>query len=399
MVKHDYILLSERDRLKAHFASASPMIVLGIQDTTDLDFTNKQVAKKLGSLNYANRKGYYAHNHLICDQNGVSLGLFNQILWNRDPKYFGQNRASWPLKDKESVRWLNDFEQFQSFFEQFPQHTAIDICDREADFYELFEARKAANVHLLVRSRQDKILDNEQKLWDTLDNQEVEDFYSANIYDDNGKKHEISFQVKFAPVTIPPNYRATRDQPLNSEPVELHGILIEQISPLQSWQKTPIKWRLLTTMPIKTFEQAAQIIQFYVRRWRIEEFHYVLKQGAKIEQTQFKEPPTVENAIALYSLLSWKIMNLRYAATEYPQANIKKLGFNHKHYLVLALFLNKNRGANLDIEASCPNVKQFVQLLKLLATTSKSKKPPGVRAIWIGLAKLTLLIQAYEAFI
>jgi len=107
----------------------------------------------------------------------------------------------------------------------------------------------------------------------------------------------------------------------------------------------------------------------------------------------------MENAIALYSLLSWKVMNLRYAATEYPDCSIEKLGFNQKHYLVLALFLNKNRSTNLDSEAACPNVKQFTELLKLLATTSKSKKPPGVRAIWIGLAKLTLLIQAYEAFI
>lgn len=393
------MLCAERDRLAAYFASTPPMTVLGIQDTTDLDFTGNQVADKLGSLNYPNRKGYYAHNHLVCDQKGVSLGLFNQFLWNRNPNYFGQNRTSFPLEDKESARWLNEFKAFQSFFLQFPQHTAIDICDREADFYELFEAKKAPNIHLLVRSRNDKILCNEQKLWDTLDKQEVEDIHLANIYDDNGKKHEIAFHLKFAPVTIPPNSRATRDQPLNSDPVELYGILIEQVSPLQKWQKTPIKWRLLTTMPIITIEQAAQMVQFYIQRWRIEEFHYVLKQGAKIEEKQFKEPFAMENAIALYSLLSWKVMNLRYAATEYPDCSIEKLGFNQKHYLVLALFLNKNRSTNLDSEAACPNVKQFTELLKLLATTSKSKKPPGVRAIWIGLAKLTLLIQAYEAFI
>lgn len=399
MVKHEYMLLSEQDRLKAYFASAPPMTVLGIQDTTDLDFTGNQVSDKLGSLNYANRKGYYAHNHLLCDQNGVSLGLFNQFLWNRDPAYFGQNRTLWSLEDKESIRWRRDFEQFQSFFAQFPQHTALDICDREADFYELFEAKKAPNVHLLVRSRNDKTLCNNQKLWATLDQQEVEDFHLANIYDDNGKKKEISFQIKFTSVTIPPTYRATRDQPQNSEPVQLSALLIEQVSPLQDWQEKPIKWRLLTTLNVDTIEQALQIVQFYIQRWRIEEFHYVLKQGAKIEQTQFKDPTTVQNAIALYSLLSWKVMNLRYAATQYPQMNIEKLGFTHQHYLVLALFLNKNRKTRLNPNEQSPNVQQFVELLKLLATTSKSKRPPGVKALWIGLAKLTLLIQAYEAFI
>lgn len=392
------MLLSEQDRLKAYFTTAPPMTVLGIQDTTDLDFTGNQVSDKLGSLNYANRKGYYAHNHLLCDQNGVSLGLFNQFLWNRDPNYFGQNRTMWPLEDKESLRWLSDFEQFQSFFAQFPQHTAIDICDREADFYELFEAKKVPNVHLLVRSRNDKTLCNEQKLWETLDQQEVEDFHLATIYDDAGKKCEISFQIKFTSVTIPATYRATRDQPQNSDPVELSALLIEQVSPLQDWQKKPIRWRLLTTLPVLTIEQALQVVHFYIRRWRVEEFHYVLKQGAKIEQKQLKEPHAVENAIILYSLLSWKVMNLRYAATEYPQADIKDLGFTDQHYLVLALFLNKNRKTKLAPNATNPKVKQFVELLKLLATTSKSKRPPGVKAIWIGLAKLNLLIQAYEAF-
>ena len=253
------MFLSERDRLKAYFATAPPMTVLGIQDTTDLDFTGNQVSEKLGSMNYPNRKGYYAHNHLICDENGVSLGLFNQTLWNRDPNYFGANRNLWPLEDKESIRWLNDFKQFQTFFAQFPQHTAFDLCDREADFYELFEARTAKNVHLVVRSNKDKILCNEEKLWQSLDNQEVENFHLTHIYDEKGKKHEITFQIKYAPFKIPPNYRAIRDQPQNSDPVELYGILIEQVSPLQSWQKKKVKWRLLTTMPVFTFEQASQI--------------------------------------------------------------------------------------------------------------------------------------------
>jgi len=392
------MFLSERDRLEAYFASARPMTVLGIQDTTDLDFTGNQVSSKLGSLNYPNRKGYHAHNHLICDANGVSLGLFNQILWNRDADTFGLNRNSWPLADKESVRWLNDFEQFQSFFAQFPQHTAFDICDREADFYELFEARKADNVHLLVRSNTDKILCNGKKLWESLDNIDVDNFHTTHIYDEKGKKHEVTFQIKYGTFEIPPNSRAVRDQPENSAPVELSGMLIEQVSPLQSWQSKPIKWRLLTTMPITTLEQAYQILHFYIQRWRVEEFHYVLKQGAEIEKKQLKEPASIENAIALYSLLSWKVMNLRYASTTSPDENIENLGFTKEQYCVLTLFVNKSRGLHFDPKPPIPKVQNFVKLLKLLVTTSKSKNPPGVRAIWEGVTKLNWLMQVYETF-
>lgn len=392
------MLLSERDRLHQYFSEASATTVLGIQDTTDLDFTGKRASDKLGSLNYPNRKGFYGHNHLLCNSKGEAFGLFGQQFWNRDAQYFGENRTLWSLEDKESVRWLNHFEDFQSFFAQFPQHTAFDICDREADFYELFAARRVKNVHLIVRSNKDKTLTNEEKLWETLDNEPFEEIHSTHIYNPKGKKVEMTFQLKFTSVEIPPNYRAKRDQADNCAPVLLYGIVIEQISPLKSWQKKPIKWRLLTTFPLTNATDALQILLFYTLRWRVEEFHYVLKQGPKIEQKQLEEPSSLENLITMYSLISWKILNLRYCATESPMENIKNIGFTETQYKVAAIFLNKNRGTCFDPQPIIPTAIMFAKMLKLIATTSKSKNPPGVRSLWTGLSRLTLLVKAYETF-
>ena len=92
-------------------------------------------------------------------------------------------------------------------------------------------------------------------------------------------------------------------------------------------------------------------------------------------------------------------MNLRYAATSYPDKNIEALGFTREQYYVLVLFLDKNRGTEFYSKPSIPTVRNFVKLLKLLVTTSKSKNPPGIRAIWAGVAKLTVIMQAYETFI
>lgn len=392
------MLLAERDRLQTYFSQAAPMTVLGLQDTTDLDFTGRRASKKLDSLNYANRKGFYGHNHLLSDDNGLCLGLFGQRLWGRDAQYFGQNRALWPLEDKESARWLNDFEDFQSFFAQFPQHTAFDVCDREADFYELFAARRVENVHLIVRSNKDKTLTNQEKLWETLDNEPFEGIHLASIYNPKGKKVRMAFQIKYAPIEIPPNYRATRDQPEDCNPVPLYGIVVEQVSPLSEWQKKPIKWRLLTTLAILDVNLALQVLKYYTLRWRIEEFHYVMKQGPKLEEKQLEEPSSLKNAITLYSLLGWKILNLRYCSSVSPMEDIQNIGFTKIQYRIAAIFLNKNRKTDFSPNPDVPTVKRFVEMLKLIATTSKSKKPPGVRAIWAGLTKLTLIIQAYETF-
>lgn len=397
------MLLSERDRLHAYFSEAAPMTVLGLQDTTELDYTGKRANDKLGSLNYAKRKGFFAHNHLLCDAQGLSLGLFGQEFWNRDAQYFGENRTLWALEDKESVRWLNHFQSFQSFFAQYPQHAAFDICDREADFYELFAARWVDNVHLIVRSNKDKTLTNTEKLWQTLDEEPFEGIHLADIYDPKGKKVQMAFQIKFAPVEIPPTRRAKRDQAQHQntqecESVQLYGIVIEQISPLLKWQKKPIKWRILTTFPVSDIEQALQIVQFYTLRWRIEEFHYVLKQGPKIEQKQLKEPDSLENLITTYSLISWKILNLRYCATIKPKQDVQTLGFTRTQYKIAAIFLNKNQNTDFEPQPDTPNIQQFVKMLKAIATTSKSKNLPGVRAIWNGLSKLNLIVKVYETF-
>jgi hypothetical protein len=392
------MILAERDRLRQQLAVAPPQLLLAIQDTTDLDMTGNRVSGKLGSLNYANRKGYYAHNHLLLNQQGISLGLFGQFLWNRNAAFFGQDRSLLPLKDKESARWVEQFEQLQDFFADFPQHKVIDICDREADFYELFQARRLPNVHLLVRSSKDRELTDEEMLWTKLASQTESRTYKAKIFDEKGKEHEVTFQVKHAAVTIQASYRAKRDQPDQSNPVQLHGILVEQVGPVQDWQKKPIVWRLLTTLPVESFEQALEVVEFYILRWRIEEFHYVLKQGSKIEATQIEEPGGVENAITLYSLLAWKVQNLRYSAALQAEQPIEDFGFTQRDFLVLATILNHWGRANIDLKKPCPGIKQFSKYLSMLATTAKSKKPPGVKALWVGLAQLRLLVSAFDAF-
>ena len=395
LVQSEHMLLAERDRLREYFAKSPPMTVLAVQDTTDLDLTGQRVAKEIGSLNYPNRKGYHAHNHLFFNAQGIGLGMFDQFFWNRNAEDFGLDRTLWALEDKESIRWVNQLNELQAFFADFPQHTVIDICDREGDFYEMFQARRAANVHLLIRSNKDKELVNEEKLWATLAAQVESHTYRTKVYDDNGKAHELTFQVKFSAVTIKANYRARRDQPEQSNPVDLNGILVEQVSPLQGWQKKPVVWRLLTTLPVGSFEAALQVIGFYILRWRIEVFHYVLKQGCHVQDTQIEEPGAVKNLITFYSLLAWKVLNLRYGASEQSEAPIEAFGFTQKEFIILATFLNHLGRTKIDTSQPCPNIGQFAQCIKALATTAKSKKsrPPGVKALWAGIEKLQLLVS------
>ena len=46
----------------------------------------------------------------------------------------------------------------------------------------------------------------------------------------------------------------------------------------------PVEWILLTSLPAETFAQARRIIRAYTLRWKIEEFHRILKSGCRVER-------------------------------------------------------------------------------------------------------------------
>ena len=52
-----------------------------------------------------------------------------------------------------------------------------------------------------------------------------------------------------------------------------------------------LSWRLLTTLPVETAAQAAEVVRLYRLRWRIEEVFRVLKsEGLRLEATQMRVP-------------------------------------------------------------------------------------------------------------
>jgi len=96
----------------------------------------------------------------------------------------------------------------------------------------------------------------------------------------------------------------TRDLP----PVRLWAILLEEKHPPAG--ATAVRWVLLTTMQVASAKQALKCVRWYCRRWRIEEWHRVMKSGCKILEHQNHEPGVLLRAIALDAVIAWRIMLL-----------------------------------------------------------------------------------------
>jgi hypothetical protein len=82
--------------------------VLGIQDTTDLDFSHFQQTSGLGFINQSQQPGIKVLSRFAVSGDGAPLGLLHQHCWSRKERSGkrGERRKK-ATCDKESGRWLD----------------------------------------------------------------------------------------------------------------------------------------------------------------------------------------------------------------------------------------------------------------------------------------------------
>ena len=92
---------------------------------------------------------------------------------------------------------------------------------------------------------------------------------------------------------------------------------MEELNPPEGVE--PIYWLLLTTLPVENLEQAVEKIKWYRQRWKIERYHFVLKSGCKIEDLQLETAESLQNALALYSIIAWKLLWIKLESEQNPE--------------------------------------------------------------------------------
>ena len=142
-------------------------VVLCLNDTAEVDFTRACPAVGLGPLNYDFQSGFLLHPLLAVTPERLCLGVLDAQWMVRDPETFGQSTATKkhrPLEEKESYRWPTAFSQICEHAVLMPDTRLVYVADREGDIYELLEAAQGAPADLLIRSCQDRALEDGQHL-------------------------------------------------------------------------------------------------------------------------------------------------------------------------------------------------------------------------------------------
>ena len=114
-------------------------------------------------------------------------------------------------------------------------------------------------------------------------------------------KRLANCELRFRRVTLP----ATETME-GAEPVTVSAVHIVETTPPED--EDPVQWFLLTTLKLGTAKEAAEIVGFYLQRWRIEDFFRVLKSGCRIEFLLFRTAERLQRAITINAVIAWRIM-------------------------------------------------------------------------------------------
>lgn len=300
------LLSSHQEQTQTRMAAEN--IVLLPQDTTALNYTGLQKTVGLGPLGDNKGRGLWLHTQLSMTSDGIPLGVLEAKCWARpeqpDSSEKGRNAKS--IDEKESVRWLESFQACAQAAGRMPQTKLINISDREGDMYELYDAVQQAptNLHVLVRAKHNRILEDRQKLWDYMASLPAAHQCELQVPRRRGQPARTAIlQVHWGPIRI----QAPAVGPKKNWPdLPLWAVWVHEPDPPKGAE--PIEWMLLTDLEISTAEEAKKAIQWYCKRWGIEEWHRTLKTGCSAEQREFKTAEHLQRVLAFDLIIAWRVL-------------------------------------------------------------------------------------------
>ena len=72
--------------------------------------------------------------------------------------------------------------------------------------------------------------------------------------------------------------------------------------------REPIRWKLVTNLPVACKADAIEKLNWYALRWKIEMFHKVMKSGCRVEDSRLQTAARLANLIAMMCIVAWRVL-------------------------------------------------------------------------------------------
>ena len=313
-VTHEAVRKPHRERT-LELMRACPDTVLVLHDTTLLDYSGLTSVTDLGPIGDGNGRGFLCHNCLAVRAVGREpLGLANQVLV-RPPKR-KKRKETRKQRRQRSTRLSRRWKQASEAIPAAPAGQRwVDVADREADLLEFLDYEEAQGKQYLVRSKHNRrmALAGDDgvvtvKLHDWVRTLPAQGEKTISVAArENQPKRNAKLSVAWTEVQILPPQQPRgegRNVPL-------------RVWVLRVWEAAPpagceaLEWILLTNVPVATWDDAWERLNWYETRWVVEEYHKGMKTGCGVETLQFTTVEALEPAIALLSVVTLWLFWLR----------------------------------------------------------------------------------------
>ena len=366
-------------------------VVLGVQDTTEVDWTAHPATTGLGPIGNPTHQGLLVHSTLAFTPERVPLGLLAQEVWARDPEKVGQRatRKQRPITEKESGKWLRSLAAVNEGRHECPHTHFLSVGDREADVYDLFVAERAEGVDLLIRAAWDRrVVHDEQYLWATVLAQPVAEIYTVPVPRHGAQPARTAvLTLRFGVVELcPPGHRRAERLPS----VTVWAVHVVEEYPPAGVE--PLEWLLLTTCPVRAAADAQERVEWYACRFGIEVWHKVLKSGCRIEARQLESAARLQRCLTLFSVIAWRIVYATLLSRTLPELPCTVLLALEEWQ---ALYCATHHTATPS--ATPPTLHEAVQWIARLGgfLGRPGDGEPGVTVLWRGFQHLADLTRMY----
>jgi len=373
-------------------------VVLTVQDTSFIDYTNHPATEGLGLLSDEDHQGLIIHPTLLVSQEGIPLGLIDIKILDRESIGTKSERRHRNIQDKESRKWLDSYRATARFGLQHPGTHFVNVGDRESDVYDvLAEAlnHKPHETHapdILVRAAWDRRVEHEESyLWPYMESQAVSGTVVVEV-PRRAKQpaRQAHVTIRYAQVKIKaPRYRGKE----GLDALTIWAVYAHENKPPRGTE--PISWMLLTTMPVLSFEDALEKVRWYTLRWVIEVYFKVLKSGCRIEERQLEAAHRLKSCLAIDSIIAWRILFLTMIGRRLPHLPASVV-FEEYEWKALYAFVHQTPQTPVQEPSLNEMILEIGKLGGFLGR--RSDGAPGITCLWRGMWRLTDIAATWKLF-
>jgi hypothetical protein len=389
-VSHAKIIGPHCEQTRRSCPAGSVQLILC--DTTEIDFGRSvpglgRIGREKGN------RGFYLHSGLMRDAaTGEIRGLAGQELYYRRRRRKVHKNTKRLDPNRESVVWGKLMDQIGR---PAPGVRWIHVCDRGADDYEVYLRAHLNDCGWVIRAARlnRKVQDltgGDATLETLLARAPVTKGLQVSVPRQGHRAARTAeVELRYFPFLMPTPSR-TNDWIREHAPLEpLCMWCVQLVEPHPPTGTEALNWVLITSEPITSVAEALAAIEYYAKRWGVEEYHKALKTGCHVEERYYQTSARLERVTGLHAVLALRLLQIRELARQQP--DLPAVDVAPKEWVETLAAVRKRSATGMTIH-------QFVRCLGGLGghLGRKGDGEPGWITLWRGLEKLLLILRGTD---